>query len=348
MPLMEGSSEEARPDGKVEVSEEQMIDVAQRCLGAIAEKMLGSGTNVHRLFDAATFLKEIDGNQVQLVNSEEFVKGIQRLGIHDFRDIEFACLIRLLALDNTDKYVMVGNLAQILEDYGVAAESDPGKKVEEEAKSPEKKTLIDFSGLDPISMVLLLGLAEYLAKEKQSLHGLFGERVHKQLVKTKKAQRTVELIKSADFFATLHDIGIRTDEPEHENLKLFLCINPSYPSKIYVKKLRKVLDEFAGNEELRAQAQKYYRDLVEEGEEENGNSDNKAEQNDAAVEEKEEVSRPLPMSEPQERAALDEEVDKIRVVEEIEARDKPQKEHADSQGRNDVIIDQDTANKVLI
>ena len=73
-------------------------------------------------------------------------------------------------------------------------------------------------------------------------------------------------LESSSFFKILNKIGIETEESQHDNLKLFLCIDPSYHDKFSIDKIKMILEEFKNNAQLRERAQKYYNELVNENE----------------------------------------------------------------------------------
>ena len=112
-------------------------------------------------------------------------------------------------------------------------------------------------------MVLMLALTDYLLRTKMPLYELFSETIYKQVVKTKTRQKNIDLINASDFFDVLFKLGIKTDSSNHDNLMKFLCLDVNFVDKIYVKKLKKAIEEFAVNDELRVVAHKCYQELVQ-------------------------------------------------------------------------------------
>jgi len=254
---------ESQEDKKVEelenMNEEQMIEIAQKCFSGIAEKMIEKGMNVTSLFKEQVYYKRIKDEEVELISPENFMAGLQKLGLTTLSESEKACLEKMLTADNNEKGFRVKDLIQILEDYGIT-ESGRNKPAEEEEAAGEMK----FEELDKVSMVLLLALTEYLMSAKVPLYELFGDNIYKQPVQVDDNELEIDIINSPDFFKVLHGIGIDTEEKEHENLKSFLCIDSSYLDKFSVDKLKSAIEEFAVNEELRSHAQQCYQELVEE------------------------------------------------------------------------------------
>lgn len=234
------------------VSEEDVIKLAQRCFHAIAMKMVETNQNVDTLFEGVIFKKAIEGEEAELITAEEFIKGIQKLGIEGMQELDYQCLIKALAVSDDEQLIRVNDLVQILEDYGNA-----------ENMGSEGGEDLPFDELDNISLVLMLALTEYLIREKVPLYDLFGEAVFKQEIQVDNKQIQLDLIESKDFFAVMNGIGVNTDEKEHENLKAFLCLDPSYPDKLLLEKIKRAIQEFAENEGLRAKAQQCYQELVE-------------------------------------------------------------------------------------
>ena len=250
--------EDVEPMGE-EIGEEEIVEIAQRCFMQMAEKMLAKKMTIKTLYQGTIQKANIGGEEMDVLNAADFMDGLKRLGINELQSVEFECLIKALAANETEELISVDNLAQILEDYGI---------VDQTAERKNSGGFLKFEQLDEISMVLMLALAEYLIQAKIPLYELFGKAIYTQTVTTKTKQRTVELIDSHEFFIILREIGISLEDAEHENLKAFLCLDPKYKDKLYVKKIKKAIEEFAFNEELRTFARNCYKDLGIDEEEE--------------------------------------------------------------------------------
>lgn len=240
------------------VNEDQMIDLAQRCFYSIAGKMIEKKQNVLSLYQDAIFKKTIEQEEVELITPMDFINGLRKLGIEDLQTLDYTCLIKVLAINEEEKLIRVNDLVQILEDYGITDKDSIEQQFIDELK---------FEDLDKVSLVLMLALTEYLIRAKKPLYDLFGEVIFKQTVQIDNKQLQLDLINSADFFSTLKKIGINIEEKEHENLKIFLCLDSSYPDKLLVDKIKKSIEEFATNDELRTYAQQCYQELAEVPEE---------------------------------------------------------------------------------
>eukprot|EP00826_Nyctotherus_ovalis_P015908 TRINITY_DN14563_c0_g1_i6.p1 TRINITY_DN14563_c0_g1~~TRINITY_DN14563_c0_g1_i6.p1 ORF type:complete len:240 (-),score=88.34 TRINITY_DN14563_c0_g1_i6:103-822(-) len=234
-----------------------MIEETQNALGLIAERMVQEELAVRTLF-AGTVQKEVvDSEETEVVSIEDFVRVISSLEIPNLEQIHYLCLIRVLAANEEQSFIKFGDLIQVLENFSVP-ENAPKKN---EGRS------LSYQGLDSISKIIMLALAEYLAKSEMSLHELFAGAVYKQLIRAKAKEKKVELINSADFFSILCRIGIKLEDTEHGNLKDFLCLDRNHRDKLYLKKIKRTLDEFATNEELREEAKNYYKELLDNQEE---------------------------------------------------------------------------------
>ncbi len=235
------------------MNEDQMIEVAQRCFYAIAEQMSLKKLSIAALYEDVIFKKKVEGEEVELISPLDFLNGLRKLGIDDFQSLDYTCLVKVLSINDKEKLIRVSDLVQILEDYGITEQNS----VEEQLVSE-----LRFEDLDKVSMVLMLALTEYMVKAKAPLYELFGGTIYKQEVQVDAKQVQVDLVNSTSFFDVLRGIGICAEEREHDNLKRFLCLDANYPDKLMVRKVKRAIEEFAVNEELRAFAQHCYQELA--------------------------------------------------------------------------------------
>lgn len=256
------SEEKTQPQQRGEylnVSEDQIVEIAQKAFYTLAQAMIEKKTTARELLGNKIMRARVEGEEMEVVPSQDFTDAIHSLGVHNLQPLEYACLVKILATDETEKFVKISDLVLILADYNIRDEQDnaPGKA---------KKTGLDFSKLDQFSMILLLALTEYLIKSDTPLYDLFGSAIYKLPVKTKTKVKNIEVMDSANFFQVLATIGIEIEENEHEELKKFLSLNANhYPDKISVKKLKDSIEQFAFNEELIRKAHECYEALMEEG-----------------------------------------------------------------------------------
>jgi len=245
----------------IDMDEEKMIEIAQKCFTKIAEKVKSKKLTLEKIYGEKIFTQEIEGEEATLLSPEDFIEGLRKIDITDLETIEYACLIKVLAVNDEEKLIKFDDLVQILFDYGV----NPGPEVEKIQK--EKNKDLNFESLDNISMIIMLALTEYLIKSKISIQDFLGEKIFKASPGGN-SDKKLDLINSKDFFAKLEEIGVKIEDEEHENLKIFLSADKEKRGKISILKLKKTVEEFALNETLREKARKYYEEMAENVEDE--------------------------------------------------------------------------------
>lgn len=252
-------SEEKDPEEKyVDINEDQMVQMAQACFKAIAERMIEKKISLRAYFGNKIYKEQVDGEEAELISVDDFLQGLHELVNDGIGEVEQACLIKVLGINEDDKDIKLADLEQILNEYGIQTVTPKDAAMQK----PKPPVGLRFEELDKISMVLMLALTEYLIKEKAPLYDILGEAVYKQAVKTKKRKKTVDVIKSVDLFEIMYKMGIKTESNEHENLRNFLALNSAHRDLIYVKKLKRTIEQFATNEDLRARAHDCYKELV--------------------------------------------------------------------------------------
>ena len=236
-------------------NEGQLVEMTKNCFYEIAEYMKQKDTSTLTLYKDAITKKRIGSIEVDVLTPLDFLNGLRKLGIDDFQSPDYTCLIKVLSMKDEEKHIKVQDLVQLLEDYGVIEISSEENELIGEFRSEE---------LDKISAVVMLGLAEYLKKNGITSENLFGRVTYKQKIDVDGKQFHIDLISSKDFFEVLNSIGIYAEEESHKNLKAFLALDPSYTDKILAKKLKKRIDEFTYNGELRIYSQNCYQELINE------------------------------------------------------------------------------------
>lgn len=249
----EEKSPEQKSDEEVkDLSENEILSLVQSCFTKIAEKMAEKQVDLEKLFKDKIYKKRVDGEEVELISPENFMKAIKKIGVEELGAVEKTYLTRMLAASEKEPGLRIADIIQILKDNCTG-----GNENNEEEE-------MNLNDLDKVSLVLLLALSEYLTNTNTTLHKVFENVIYKQPVQIEDEELEVELINSHEFFETINNIGIETEESQHENLKMFLCIDPSYVDKCSVDKLKMILEEFKTNQELKEQAKEYYQEFVEE------------------------------------------------------------------------------------
>eukprot|EP01022_Parablepharisma_sp_SALTPOND_P000636 TRINITY_DN1035_c0_g1_i1.p1 TRINITY_DN1035_c0_g1~~TRINITY_DN1035_c0_g1_i1.p1 ORF type:complete len:1060 (+),score=190.11 TRINITY_DN1035_c0_g1_i1:97-3180(+) len=243
--------------GSIELTEEEVIETAQKVFAEVAEKLQAANLTPKKLFEAVTFKEQTEEGEEELIPSEDFLKGIEDLGVPAISPKSQQCILKVLAATEDEKFIRLTDFVQVMDDYAGMVQSYK----EESAK---KVFPMKIHELDKISMVVMLALAEYLHKENINVQDVFAGKTCKKSVKTKTKRKEIEILQSEDFFKVLHEIGIKTEDEEHENLKAFLQLDPNYPDKIHMRKLVKAVKVFSENEEVRDYARECYQELVSE------------------------------------------------------------------------------------
>lgn len=246
-------SPEQKSDEEMEnLSENEILSLVQNCFTRIAEKVAEKQIDLEKLLKDKVYRKRVGGEEVELISPEDFMKAMKKIGVDEFKPVEKAYLQKMLAASEKENGFRIKDIIQILKDNWTG-----GNENNEERE-------MEIGDLDKVSLVLLLALSEYLSNTNTSLQKLFENVMYKQPVQIDDEELEIDIINSHDFFEIMNNIGIETEESQHENLKLFLCIDPGYVDKFSVQKLSMVLDEFKTNEELREHAREYYQEFIEE------------------------------------------------------------------------------------
>ena len=261
---------EEDPESKNEfenMTQEKMIEIAQKTFFNLANSMIQTKTTARKLYANNIKKQTVNGQEVEVISSEDFINGMNALGLKELQSIEYACLIKVLAVNDSGDFIKLEDLVLILEDYGIKEDKENAPKTSIQKEEVGKGKGPDFYNLDKYSMILLLALTEYLIKSNTPLYDLFGDKIHQESIKVKSKQRKVELISSKDFFEVLASIGIQIDEGENEDLKAVLSFsNKQFPNQLSVKKIKSAIEQFAFSDELRKKAHEYYESLVDEQE----------------------------------------------------------------------------------
>ena len=251
------------------MDEEEMLNLAQKCFISIANKLKEKNLYFYKFFNKKVKPIDSEGETFDIISPSDFIQGLKELKVDSFSENELKCIIKVLAMDESEKYLKVQDIVQILEDYGI---KDP---VDEEKRKANSIYDVNFDNVDKVTLVLLLALTEYLIKAKVPLYSLMQSKIN--VIKDKSNGKEVEIIKTKDFYNILNEIGINIDDSEHDNLNSFLALNSSDISTLSMIKLKKAIEEIATNEELNSLARNCYAELV--GEEDDSNNANMNEDN---------------------------------------------------------------------
>lgn len=90
----------------------------------------------------------------------------------------------------------------------------------------------------------------YLLENNMTTADFFESVTYQQNVKSKTKSQMLDIMESKDFFRILHERGIRKKDNQHENLKIFLQLSPSFPELLVLKSIKRTLEQMAENEEF--------------------------------------------------------------------------------------------------
>ena len=245
----------------IEFDEEKLIEMAQSLFVKIAKKILAKGISLPDIYGPKLTREICNGEEVTILPSEDFIQGLEQIGLENLKPIEYSCLIKVLALNDEEQYIKFDYLIEILSEYGIDLKAEP-------KNAPESP--LNLNGLDNISIIIMLAISEYVNKTRLSLQKIFGEKIYTQEIQTELGNETVEILNSDDFFDLLEEIGVGMEDKHHENLQNFLCIDTEYKDKFMVAKIERIIGEFNTNEKLKQRALECYNEMANEmGEEEN-------------------------------------------------------------------------------
>ena len=252
-----------------------MIDVAEKIFIRMAEELIKQGrTSIRDCFANHIFETMIGDDYVELLSPIGLLEGIKELGIDDLEEKEITYLLRVLTKPELDGAILVEELLQIMENFGLYEDGQMGAGTDQEPdgetpdgaglmkqpkqsneSSPEagqtkkkKEKPMDFSKLDQKSIKIMVMLMLHLLDAGQTTQEFFEEVTYQQSVQSKTKHQTLDIMKAEDFFRVLYERGIRNKNAEHQNLKEFLQLSTSHPHLLVLKSIKRTLEQMAENE----------------------------------------------------------------------------------------------------
>ena len=267
--------DDGSPEDEEEPNEEEVIDVAEKIFIRMAEELIKQGrTSIRDCFTNQIFETMIGDDYVELLSPIGLLEGIKELGIDDLEEKEITYLLRVLTKPELDGAILVEELLQIMENFGLYDEGQMGAGTDHEPdgetpdgaglktkqksdveSSPEagqtkkkKEKPMDFSKLDQKSIKIMVMLMLHLLDAGLTTQEFFEEVTYQQSVQSKTKHQTLEIMKAEDFFRVLYERGIRNKDAEHQNLKEFLQLSTSHPHLLVLKSIKRTLEQMAENE----------------------------------------------------------------------------------------------------
>ena len=251
-----------------------MLDIAEHSFIRIAEALLERGRSARQVFTPFSVPEQFpDGTVLELMTPVAFLEAVKEaVGLPDLREMEAACLLRVLAKPELENAIILNELVMIMENFGVvdelededdvddyerssdgADQSPPDQEPPKEEPKQKRRITLDFSQLEPKGAKILRKLARFLLERYLHPREFFGPAIYKQLVKTKKRENNVEILQAKDFYLRLKIAGVRKTVKEVDNLNQFLCLDAKFPHLMQVRRVIKALEEVAQGEQAKLQ-----------------------------------------------------------------------------------------------
>ena len=192
-----------------------MLDIAENVFQQIADRLKATNFSVKKIFaKKAAILDEFEGEtNVIVIQAADFLDSLKNppLSIGELSELEVACLMRVLSKPEIDHAILLNELNLVLENFGITKlENDEVEEVEQKKQKQTKKKQIklfiqqkdgspEATGIYEILREVLSQFQFQVAGCMQSLK----EHKYDQLVKSKKKELRVELIKKEHFFGLI-------------------------------------------------------------------------------------------------------------------------------------------------
>ena len=127
----EGSDGEGPGEGgspEEEINEEEVIDVAEKIFIRIADELFKQGrSSIREVFKDHLYEAMMGEDTFELLQPIGLLEGIKSLGIDDLEERDVAFLLRVLTKPELDGAILVEELLQIMENFGLYEEGQPGQ-----------------------------------------------------------------------------------------------------------------------------------------------------------------------------------------------------------------------------
>ena len=222
------------------MTEEELMLILQKIFTKINMKVIALGKPIEEIFADSTFTKVINKKSTKVITMKDFLRICDEKLEAKINPIEKSCFTKMMSLEGNEDLIKIKDFERIMKEFDNGSDDEGSEKGD-----------LEFKDLDSVSLVIMFALTEYMMNSKIDLYKLFRPHIYQQEIEVEDHEFKIDLLDSKDFFDTLNKIGISIQEKEHDNLKAFLCIDPEYPDKLVIKKLKMAIEEFAVNETLR-------------------------------------------------------------------------------------------------
>ena len=229
-----------------EEEEGETLEVAEQALVRVAEILLTHNLTVKEAFANQVVNEEVEDNEVvQLLTQDGLLEGLADLGFKFYDQVELACVFRVLCKPEIGNTILVEDLEQIInniiQEYGEPDPNEDGtfpapaepqqqdylnplvkggpggddsdaesvaSNASSKAGSGNPKIRKKIDEMDKKTLQIMFKLALKLQKTHYTVAEMVKGRTVNQLIRTKKRETTVQLIKYDDFVNLLikHDV----------------------------------------------------------------------------------------------------------------------------------------------
>lgn len=128
-------------NNSIQITEDQMLDIAETVFQAIADRLKASNTSVKKVFGKkCQIVEEFEGEaNCVIIQASDFLDSLKNppLSISELSELEVACLMRVLSKPEIDHAILLQELNLVLENFGIqptTEENDPESLKEEVEK----------------------------------------------------------------------------------------------------------------------------------------------------------------------------------------------------------------------
>lgn len=114
---MEGEgNEEGEGEGDIDITDEEMFQIAENTLLKIAQVFMERGATVSELYqNNIVELKYDEDNVLSVITPEVFIEGLRVLEVDNISELELACLMNVLVKPQLENGILLDELESIIE-----------------------------------------------------------------------------------------------------------------------------------------------------------------------------------------------------------------------------------------
>lgn len=114
---MEGEgNEEGEGEGDIDITDEEMFQIAENTLLKIAQVFMERGATVSELYqNNIVELKYDEDSVLSVITPEVFIEGLRVLEVDNISELELACLMNVLVKPQLENGILLDELESIIE-----------------------------------------------------------------------------------------------------------------------------------------------------------------------------------------------------------------------------------------